>query len=429
MVSVVQDGDLPRDVESESVVLGSLFRDETYIHRVSLMLDSADFYSPNNRGVYNAMLSLSEKGVPIGVLTLIEEGADQGTVLKLEDLTPTATACMHFAQKVKNTAYQREVYRYGYHLLKVSKQCEEPTAIEDITQAVGLGYENILNKSTGKGDDVYSGDGITGLCDTIKDKRKNAGIHGIRTQFPLFDRVVKGLKTINLITATTGFGKTALALQWAYNIGVRQNIPSLYINYEMEADELTERLLACGSGVWLDKIQTGDIPNADCQKVDDTAKLLGESKLNITGCQSKTIDHTLNLIHQYHRKAEIQVVFIDYIGEITPKDSDLDRGTYTTYGDWVQRIKDCCSRLKIKAVILAQVNRSGYNEMPSVENIAGSMQLPQKANVFVSMCLDKEENVVLNISKNRGGAVPQPIPLFFDKKCQRIGELADNPPF
>ena len=429
MVSVAQDGDLPRDVESESVVLGSLFRDETYIHRVSLMLDSADFYSPNHRGVYNAMLSLSEKGVPIGVLTLIEEGADQGTVLKLEDLTPTATACMHFAQKVKNTAYQREVYRYGYHLLKVSKQCEEPTAIEDITEAVGLGYENILNKSTGKGDDVYSGDGITGLCDTIKDKRKNAGIHGIRTQFPLFDRVVKGLKTINLITATTGFGKTALALQWAYNIGVRQNIPSLYINYEMEADELTERLLACGSGVWLDKIQTGDIPNADCQKVDDTAKLLGESKLNITGCQSKTIDHTLNLIHQYHRKAEIQVVFIDYIGEITPKDSDLDRGTYTTYGDWVQRIKDCCSRLKIKAVILAQVNRSGYNEMPSVENIAGSMQLPQKANVFVSMCLDKEENVVLNISKNRGGAVPQPIPLFFDKKCQRIGELADNPPF
>ena len=45
------------------------------------------------------------------------------------------------------------------------------------------------------------------------------------------------------------------------------------------------------------------------------------------------------------------------------------------------------------------------------------------------MCLDKEENVVLNISKNRGGAVPQPIPLFFNKKCQQIGELADNPPF
>ena len=348
---VAKDGELPHDIQSEAVVLGSLFRDETYIHRVAMMLESGDFYSPNHRGVYNAMLSLTEKGIPIGVLQLIEEGADQGTVLVLEDVTPTATACMHFAQKVKDTAYQREVYRYGYNLIQVSKKSDQPNIMEDITEAVGLGYENILNKSTGKGDDVYTGDGITGLCDTIKDKRGNPGIHGIRTQFPLFE------------------------------------------------------------------------------KVDDTAKLLGDSKLNITGCQSKTIDHTLNLIHQYHRKAKIEVVFIDYIGEITPKDSDLDRGTYTTYGDWVQRIKDCCSRLKIKAVILAQVNRSGYSEMPTVENIAGSMQLPQKANVFVSMCLDKEENVVLNISKNRGGAVPQPIPLFFNKKCQQIGELADNPPF
>ena len=163
-----KDGELPHDIQSEAVVLGSLFRDETYIHRVAMMLESGDFYSPNHRGVYNAMLSLTEKGIPIGVLQLIEEGADQGAVLALEDVTPTATACMHFAQKVKDTAYQREVYRYGYNLIQVSKKSDEPSIMEDITEAVGLGYENILNKSTGKGDDVYSSDGITGLCNTIK---------------------------------------------------------------------------------------------------------------------------------------------------------------------------------------------------------------------------------------------------------------------
>ena len=209
---MVGDGELPHDVDSEAQVLGSIFKDESYIHRVALMLESSDFYSPNYRGVYNAMLSLSEKGVPIGVLQVSEEGSDQGTVLQLEDLTPTATACMHSAQKVKDTASQRDVYRYGYHLTQVSKMngnILQP--MEDIIDAVGRGYENILNKSTGKGDDVYSGTGITGICDTIKDKRGNPGIHGIRTQFPLFDKVVKGLKTINLITATTGFGKTALA--------------------------------------------------------------------------------------------------------------------------------------------------------------------------------------------------------------------------
>ena len=217
---VAKDGELTHDVESEAQVLGSIFKDETYIHRVALMLESSDFYSPNLRGVYNAMLSLSEKGTPIGVLQLIEEGADQMSVLKLEDITPTATACMHFAQKVKDTAYQREVYRYGYYLLQISKMNgSSPQSMDDITEAVGRGYENILNKGTGKGDDVYTGSGITVICDTIKGKRSHPGIHGIRTKFPLFDKVVKGLKTINLVTATTGFGKTALALQWAYTLG------------------------------------------------------------------------------------------------------------------------------------------------------------------------------------------------------------------
>ena len=157
---MVGDGELPHDVDSEAQVLGSMFRDETYPPPPPLLPESRDFYSPNYRGVYNAMLSLSEKSVPIGVLQLIEEGADQGTVLRLEDLTPTATACMHFTQKVKDVAYQREVYRYGYHLVQVSKMngsVSQP--MEDITDAVGRGYENILNKSTGKGDDVYTGVG------------------------------------------------------------------------------------------------------------------------------------------------------------------------------------------------------------------------------------------------------------------------------
>ena len=40
---VTKDGELPHDVDSEAQVLGSIFKDETYIHRVALMLESSDF--------------------------------------------------------------------------------------------------------------------------------------------------------------------------------------------------------------------------------------------------------------------------------------------------------------------------------------------------------------------------------------------------
>jgi len=426
---VTLDGDIPYNFDAEAQCLGSIFRDESYLPRVAMLLEPKDFYDHRHRGLFNAMLVMSEAGGNLDSLRLIELGADSAVTFNLEDLVPTATACMHWAGKVKDVSYQREVYKFGLNLIESSKMTEGVLQdVEGAKERLNQGYEEILSLED-TGDDVYSQEGIKALTESIKSKRSNPGIHGIRTLFPLFDRIVKGLKTINLITATTGFGKTALALQWAFNIGVKQSISSLYINYEMEADELTERLLACGSGVWLDKIQTGDMSNEDCRHVDEIATALSSSKLNITGCQSKTIDHTLNLIHQYNRKSAIKVVFIDYIGEITAKDNEIDRGTYTTYGEWVQRIKDTCSRLGIKAVILSQVNRSGYNDMPSVENIAGSMQLAQKANVFVALCPDKQGNTVLKISKNRGGAVPEPIPMEFNRKCQRITELSDSNPF
>ena len=43
-MTVGKDGELPHDVESEVQVLGSIFKDETYIHRVALMLESSDPY-------------------------------------------------------------------------------------------------------------------------------------------------------------------------------------------------------------------------------------------------------------------------------------------------------------------------------------------------------------------------------------------------
>jgi len=50
--------------------------------------------------------------------------------------------------------------------------------------------------------------------------------------------------------------------------------------------------------------------------------------------------------------------------------------------------------------------------------------------VFVSLCATKEGLTVLKIDKNRGGAIPEPIPISFNRKCQQITELSNGtPPF
>ena len=410
----------PTDLEAEKCLLGSLIKEPDYIHRVGNIVDVKDFSDYGHQGLYSNMLRLAGDGTAITRETLGQLSDDQLVRDILEGYIADASACIHWANRVRAVAFERGVFDYGGRLQKGG---------EDIRVLLTDGYEQLIEFGEVE-NDVYEPSQIADICDEIQRKCLNPGIHGIRTLFPIFDSVVKGLKTVNLVTATTGFGKTALALQWAYNIGIVQGIPTLYINYEMEVSELTERLLACSSGVFLDKIQTGAYNGPDVESVGKSSGLLANGKLHVTGCQAKTIDHTLNLIHQYKRLHGIQVVFIDYIGEVSPRDGELERGTYTTYGDWVQRIKDVCNRLTVKSVVLSQVNRSGYNDLPGVENIAGSMQLPQKANVFVSLCATKEGLTVLKIDKNRGGAIPEPIPISFNRKCQQITELSNGqPPF
>ena len=410
---------LPENEEAENCLLGSLFQDSDYAPRVCMMLQSSDFNSPLNRGIYDGILNCVEADRSISVSTVVAEGGDIVRASLLEDYVPTATACMHWADEVRRASLVRSIYKYGHSLINAAKLDNDQ---EDIDAVLSGGYEDLLGFNQG-GDDIFTGDGIGNLCESIKQKRGNPGIHGIRTLFPLFDNVVKGLKTVNIISAKSGFGKTATAIQIFYNIAVKQQIPALYLNFEMEADELVERMIATGSQVQLDHVQTGDMTDEEAEKADVCASGIVGSPAFISGCQAKTIDNTLNLIHQYARKEHIQVVFIDYIGEITAQNDELTQGTYAVYGEWIQRIKNTCSRLGIKAVILSQVNRTGYSESPEMENIAGSMQIVQKANVMIALYGTKEQDFMMKIIKNRGGPCNIEIPLHFNRKCQHISEL------
>ena len=77
----------------------------------------------------------------------------------------------------------------------------------------------------------------------------------------------------------------------------------------------------------------------------------------------------------------------------------------------------------MKSVILAQINRKGYEGgAPGMENVSDSMQLVHKAHVAGALYEGKDGRPYFKIFKNRGGAIIQPIPLDYNKKCQQIKE-------
>jgi replicative DNA helicase len=413
---------LPVDKEAEFELLSSLFAGPDYIFRIASEIQPDHFYNEDHRAIFAKLVKQAQAGEKIEEITFTDGESDERQVIiqRIFDNAITGTAAPHWAKKVRQYAYARAIYNLGHTF------CEQASTFQDFESAdifLRTQTEQILSKFNVADTDTYNPEAISSICETIQEKRNNPGIHGIKTLFPLFDRVVKGLKIINLVTAPSGFGKTALSLQMAWNIGVKQRIPCLYLNYEMGEDELLERLLACGSGVELDKIQLGKTTDEENGRVTTARIALADGNLFITGCEEKTIDNTVNLIHQYSTQHGTKLVFVDYIGEIGLTDEEHSQHTYALYGHWVQRIKNACSRTGMKSVILAQINRKGYEGgAPGMENVSDSMQLVHKAHVAGALYEGKDGRPYFKIFKNRGGAIIQPIPLDYNKKCQQIKE-------
>jgi len=63
------------------------------------------------------------------------------------------------------------------------------------------------------------------------------------------DHVINALKNVNIISASTGIGKTAFALDLDLNLEIDQGIPILYYNHEINIYEVIVRLRGVLSGM------------------------------------------------------------------------------------------------------------------------------------------------------------------------------------
>ena len=404
---------------AEFSVLSCILQEPQCLFRVMEEITVEDFYDARHQEVYRAILSVQSDGGTISTPTVFSRarGIPIDFIESLYGYVPTTTVLSHFLGKVRDLSFLRSAKQLGSQLTHVNDK-------EEAEELINNAPSKIIERFLVNTSEISSGGELAdSVGDSIRAKRKNPGIFGIKTGFSTFDKVVKGLKTLNLIAAETGFGKTALALQWAYNIGVKQSIPALYVNCEMGVDEIMERVVSSASGVRLDLIQTGDLQDEHMVKVDAVTEAVRNSKLFITGDQPKTINTIINYIYQYHHTEGIKVVFIDYMGEIDLTKDELRAGTYITQGMWMQQIKSVCSKLGIKAVVLAQVKGGSFGKEYGLGSIADSIQLERKSHVYAAIMKTDRWDCALKIIKNRGGATPEPIPLDFNKKTQRIEEM------
>ena len=103
------------------------------------------------------------------------------------------------------------------------------------------------------------------------------------TGFKDLDNTLAGFQRSDLIilAARPSMGKTALALNFAHNIAVQANQPVLIFSLEMSKEQLVDRLLSMESGVDAWALRTGNLTDADFEKIGQAMGTLSEAQIFI----------------------------------------------------------------------------------------------------------------------------------------------------
>lgn len=301
------------------------------------------------------------------------------------------------------------------------KYLEQQKAASELTLDVRR-YNGIIrsleNKKQYLQKETYKAQHISDILGSMKGKvnerfckyqsTKQVELFGISTGFTKLDNLIDGFQPGHLITigARPGVGKTWSALNFIYQISIRQRKKVLFISLEMSAEAITYRLLGILSGINPKIIKRGSFSPEESKEIDFAYEVLEKSLLHIVDDASLSDLENLKIFID-QCELDYDLIIIDYIGLM--KTNAKDRVSQVT--EVTRYLKLLAGKKKRPVIELAQVNRGGDKPgMPKLSDLRESGSIEQDSDIVIFIHspylydTNADPNLVeFGIAKNREG--------------------------
>ena len=468
--------ELPSNVEAERCVLGAMLisTSAASIALAALQEDTFSDVDPRNKIIFHAMKELADKSTAIDpqtvndqlILTKLKDEA--GSPDYLFDLVSTSinpNNVDHYINIVRDQGVLRN------YLLKIEEV--KKLYIDGKIENVG----DFLTTATMDLDHISSSRAVGGfktakeVGDAVKNRinleknRANKKLSGIDTGYITLNEYTHGWQpgSLVVIAARPSVGKTAFAINLAYNAAVHEDKTVAFFSCEMPSEDIEKRLCAAESMVSLENIQTGTFFGNDLVKVMSALDQIGHSKLFFDDTPNQKLGDIVaksRKLAQQH--PDLCAIFIDYLNIITVEAKYDSRNLEVAL--ITKTLKELARTLKVPVITLAQLNRDvdkSDSKIPSMSQLKESGSIEQDADMVLLMyrqdyyknlgetvkpkgaanseyarnletevdqakAQGKDQGSVsvvnINLAKNRNGRTG-PITLLFSKNYQRF----DNP--
>ena len=314
---------MPNSLEAEQSVIGSMIMDKDAIVTAMEMLISEDFYHTQYGILFDTMIELYNKGLPVDLVTLQNklkekdvppEIASLEFVRDLVTAVPTSANVKYYAQIVKDNSMRRKLIKLNE---EIENECyvgkESVETVMDITEKKVF---DLLSTRGGGGDYVPIRQVVMNALEKIENAAKTSGtVTGIPTGFIDLDYRTAGLQPSDLIliAARPSMGKTAFVLNIAQYVAFHENMCTAIFSLEMSKEQLVNRLFSLESRVDAQALRTGNLSDADWEKLIEGAGTIGNSELIIDDTPGISISEMRSKCRKYKLEHDLKLVIIDYL--------------------------------------------------------------------------------------------------------------------
>ena len=417
----------PQDIEAEKAVLASCLIDQTAALEATEKLKPENFYREDHKIIFDAMISLmsrSENIDPVLVVDELKKTKKLNKTLGLEylidiiDTLPTSANIEQYINIVKEKYELRTIINAANEMQKLAyDESEEVSTILANVQDIIF---NLSSEKQSKGYEVLREVLVKTYEELARVQKSGTNITGISTGFKALDKKLLGLQPSNLviIAARPGMGKSALAVNIATHIAVREKRAALIFNMEMSKNDIAKRILSAETLIDNNLIATGKIDGDDRDKMVNILQTLSPAELYIDDTPGINIMEISAKAKKLKMEKDIAVIVIDYLQLIEPIQTKRAQSREQEITQISRALKKLAMELEIPVIALSQLSRSAERggkknepKKPMLSDLRESGAIEQDADVVLFIYRDEYYNeesenkdiAEIIIAKNRAG--------------------------
>ena len=426
-------------IEAEAGVLGSMILDRDCIPKVFLIIKADDFYKPEHKTIFTALVDLFMAGAPTDAVALrtqlktmnsLENIGGVEYIDQILNSVPHAVNAEYYAGVVRDRGQYRSLLQ---GIERMRDILDEPLSVPEQVQQI---QDIALSIDADKPEQEFFS--LTDYATKIVGDMGNK-TDAISTGFRNIDRIIGGVSPGELIVIAgrPSMGKSALALDIALH-QAKTGKAVVFFSLEMGHKALIERAACSLARVNGAGLKSGERSREDLEKVCEAAFEL--RKFNIVFHEGGLTPEQQRAFIEARRKSKgVDVVFVDYL-QLMTAGGRRGENRVQEISEISRKLKLCAVQNSVPIIALSQLNRlveSREHHRPRLSDLRDSGSIEQDADIV--LLLNREDYYRQNdkpgggdkdglaeaiIAKNRRGPVGIAKLAFFEEYTT-FGDLSD----